>query len=88
MEAQSGSESDSVPEHVQRAMANFEDTLSVEHSRIREMQARPPRDRHCLVLPVATITMFLALVNIAAGMTAREGDPWKLAFMGSVSLFS
>lgn len=81
-EAQSRSESDSVPDHGQRAMANFEDTLSVEHSRIREMQARPPRGRHCLLLPVAAISMFLALVNIAAGMTAREGDPWKLAFMG------
>ena len=83
LEAPSGSESGFMPEHEQVAL----DMQLFGQSQVRDIQTLPPRGRHCLLLPVAAITMFLALVNIAAGMTAREGDPWKLTFMGSVSLF-
>jgi hypothetical protein len=37
-----------------------------------------------LLQPIAVVAVFLALMNLASGLTAKQGDHWKLTFLGLV----
>lgn len=63
---------------------NVRQSLHVEALDIEEAQSHinPRRRKKCLLVPIAIAEIFLALINLVAGMMASQGESWKTTFFG------
>jgi hypothetical protein len=63
---------------------NVRQSLHLEALEIEAAQSNlnPPSRRKCLLVPIAVAEIFIAPINLVAGMMARQGESWKTTFFG------
>jgi hypothetical protein len=63
---------------------NVSQRLQVEALEIEEALSpiNPRRRKKCLLVPIAMAEIFLASINLVAGMMASQGESWKTTFLG------